>query len=45
MTNKGELFATCIADGERIFLIYKEVLQINKKKMGKGYEQTRDSTV
>lgn len=34
MTNKGELFATCIADRERIFLIYKEVLQINKKKNG-----------
>lgn len=34
MTNKGKLFATCIADRERIFLIYKDVLQINMKKMG-----------
>ena len=32
MTNKEKLCATCITDRGLVFLIYKEVLQINMKK-------------
>lgn len=36
MTNKGKLLATCTADRGLIFLIYNEMLQINKKKWAKA---------